>query len=340
MEYLILTEHKYPIDEVIVSLIQSILNKSNINEAMYWFFELFYSVDDFKAISALYTIYLLYFSCNISLHKYILKKINKYNSTKDLKFLCDIVNNLFKSKHTGEAFILMQNYDYPNKKYNDSVSSNTELIQYKNQPKYMCELLNLIENKDCRGAGIQLYKLINIKNKKIKMIYKHLTNHFKLPKIEYNTYYSIDDVFHIIALINRYLNNDITQKLFIVCDKYLYNELESYFNDEENLNKQRYDIHDSVYYNVYIRDKSDAEIIHKHWEYCVYESKLWKKRIDSHDGYFNESNKLKFKTVKDKKKFYKKYDILDKKTGENKLKLDYDLEIIEDPNKWYSQFPN
>jgi hypothetical protein len=110
-----LTRFLYPLDEVKLSFIHSLLNQSNIQEAYFWIFEIHYS--GFLVFPFLWQVYLDFYKelNSPSLEKYIFKKIlakaekmqnNEDNTT--VKAIAAIVRNLFRIKPSPNVFFLRQ----------------------------------------------------------------------------------------------------------------------------------------------------------------------------------------------------------------------------------------
>lgn len=100
-----LSENLYPVDEVIVSFIQSLITRRTLNECLFWLWELVYSIPNIvDGIKIIY--WKFYYKTSTSLNKYIFNKLNLYESTKNISYLAAIITNLRTQTPTPEAFLL------------------------------------------------------------------------------------------------------------------------------------------------------------------------------------------------------------------------------------------
>ena len=100
-----LTRLLYAKDEVIASLIISLIQKKDIKECYYWIFELYYSgIDVFEIIWQIY--YDFYIEINNKFTEYIERKQKKWILDKDCKHVALVIRNMFKLETTSNVFQL------------------------------------------------------------------------------------------------------------------------------------------------------------------------------------------------------------------------------------------
>ena len=102
-----LTRFLYPLDEIELSFINSLLNKTNLQECYFWIFEIHFS--GFNVFPFLLKVYLdFYKELNPNLESYIIKKnpLNSLDSSDIVLSLASIVRNLFRANPSPNAFLL------------------------------------------------------------------------------------------------------------------------------------------------------------------------------------------------------------------------------------------
>ena len=104
-----LTRYLYPVDEVVISLIHSLIKKSSLRICYYWAFELYYSkIHIFPILWCIY--YDFYAELNSTLENHIqsqYKKWSKSNGT-DIKPIATIIRNFHRSIPTPNCFVMRQ----------------------------------------------------------------------------------------------------------------------------------------------------------------------------------------------------------------------------------------
>ena len=104
-----LTRFLYPLDEIELSFINSLLNKTNLQECYFWIFEIHFS--GFNVFPFLMKIYLdFYKELNPNLEDYIIKKnplnIVNVNTDDKVKSIASIVRNLFRANNSSPKGIM------------------------------------------------------------------------------------------------------------------------------------------------------------------------------------------------------------------------------------------
>jgi len=104
MKNLLLTRYLYATDEVILSLLNSLLSKTNLSECYWWAYELYYSEINVKPI--IWQIYYdFYAQTNPYLEKYIQAKFDNMDKG-DNNALAYIIRNMFSRNSTDTVFCL------------------------------------------------------------------------------------------------------------------------------------------------------------------------------------------------------------------------------------------
>jgi hypothetical protein len=267
MAQLRLTIHLYPVDEVIMTFKQCILQKRNIHETLFWLWELIYSEENIERL--LEEIYLdFYASLNPSMYTYIKLKRKKYYKTKDKKELANIVSNLRIAFSGSDSFIL--NY------YSENPDLCFPLKIYK-KPKWLENLHELKEHKvliplilsihyyNLKNISYYLY-LILVKNKyDVEIIYKQIIGYFNFKNTSKERLAYVDKIWNenlilhnskCISMIIFYLVvsesklNKSTK--YIAVDDRIIDDLEKHYNiftghiSEKLKEKRIYATHDRV----------------------------------------------------------------------------------------------
>lgn len=187
MTTLCLTINLYPLDEVITSFKQCILQKKTLHETLFWLWELIYSGENVERL--LEEIYLdFYASLNPSLYTYIKLKRKKYYKTYDKKELASIVCNLRLSLSSSDSYLL--NYYtkqpelcFPLKIYKKPKWLENIKFDGLKQKKELIPLILSIHHYNIKN--ISYYLSLTIKNAKydIETIYTEILNYFKFKNI-------------------------------------------------------------------------------------------------------------------------------------------------------------
>jgi hypothetical protein len=102
-----LTRLGYSLDEVVISLVTSMLLNTDLKESYYWLYELYFS--DIDVFPILWKIYFdFYYILNPRLEEYIEKKHKLWLSTKELECAAFVLRNMVRCKPTSDIFIIRQ----------------------------------------------------------------------------------------------------------------------------------------------------------------------------------------------------------------------------------------
>ena len=316
-----LTELLYPYDEVIMSLIQSILKK-NFEESLYWAWELIYSGEDI--IYILNEIFLDFYAVYNPYLERLLNKLNKlYKLYSNNNCIANIIYNFINSKASIYVFKYKNNLDYKPK----YIYKKKEWI--KQFPNIFHPLILSIKNKNynnisyylricCHKYGSELTHLNIIK------YFEFLNKNCDTDEIikYWNNRYSNDDFHILLSLIfsilqNKNMDNAINyENIDCNCDY----ECECYFDNKnlfkfietplvEKLNKHYYSIHKNLNYlklhnrlysthntlgpNNYDRYKYDnINDIYDNYLYYTTNTPSWIKRLDKYNISFDDNKNI------------------------------------------------
>lgn len=319
---LALTKHLYNKDEVIYSLITSLLDKRDLKECYYWTFELYYS--EIEIFPIIWKIYLdFYFVLNPRLESNIRRQHILWKKNPNNKNIAFIIKNLFKCNSCSDVFMLTQYAsisDYPNYIYKGR------------KPKwlssYPVDYHNWLRSIDKEHyENIVYYTKYILNYKSSKEIFENLVKYFAYKmeaEVDNGIYKFIEtrmdghDLHYILAMIvhlKKGVNQFTNKSIFRLPSK---KELE-WINDTQEYNivchkilncKRLYEIDDNISYFKLARNDfhSMIDIFRFKWEYYAYNTPLWKKRIDTYNGIVNnKTQKIDFLNDEDLELFYETF---------------------------------
>jgi hypothetical protein len=308
MSKLEFTRYLYIKDEVILSFVNSILKKKNINEAYFWFSELYYSKYNVSEI-LLKIYYDFYYLDNIHFEKYLFKKIFSKEDDKLLNYL-SIIKNLFNLSISCNVFLHRQSY----------LNKSDLKVTFKGRsPKWIKNI-----HKDyhlilrCLDKGNMACFYSNLKKLNKEQL-EEFINQLKIYNpnlnIEINSYHFKYDISHILMAYLTRFNNKMEfpekKKLFVLANN---NEIDQVkntnipipprnFTDSKNnthkINqirktldlKRDYSIDKDIvcfdFVRRYIDNKCLLDKYYYNWEYYAYNCDLWKKRMDNYQVTFD-----------------------------------------------------
>jgi len=358
---LILTRLLYPKDEVIISLVNELLLKQNLDICYYWTSEVYYS--DKNIFWFIWKIYFdFYAEYNPKLEIYIKKKQVLYDTSQELLCLFDIINNLFSCKISSTEFLLRQ-YSLITKKpliiYRHSSHKKWNWLQeYEN--KYHT-LLKSLHKDNLITAVVQLQNILL--HTDAKEVYHVIVSYYSkyivlvaLDKIEkkWNTRGWYDDFHGLLSLIvhlHTDMNNINKRHIIKKTDK----KIIKHYIDIDNAIHMRHKTKDRVYkilsdfreYPLHeacsaFKLTKDIDTSFKknnllYWEYFAYKSPLWKERIQEYRGVPCEKTKnIVFKNTNDADDFYELYNM----EFDEQSKIVQDLSLLLRKNviwnTWYN----
>ena len=317
-----LTKHLYNKDEVIYSLITSLLTKRDLNECYYWIFELYYSEIDIFTI--IWKIYLdFYFTLNPVLERHIRKKHSLWIQSPNNKHIAFIIKNLFNSKICYNVFILTQYAticEYPTHIYKGR--------KPKWCTKYPIEFHNWLRSIDKNLFENIVYYTKHILNiKSSREVFEILVQYFA-HKMEVevddgvfefiNVRMDGHDMHYILAMIMHLkLDKDhFTDKnIFTLPSK---NDLQ-WIKDTQEYDivshkilsqKRLYEIDDNIgWFNLARQNVSSMlDTLRFQWEYYAFNTPIWNKRMNKFNATINhKTKKIDFLNDEDLELFYENF---------------------------------
>lgn len=335
MTTLQLSEHLYPVDEVIATVTQCLLMRSSIHECIYWLWELIYTCDNIGDI--LVDIYQQFYSLSPdTVGSYIVRKINTYYTTLERRHLADVICNIRLLTPCPTAYYITQHYE-------NSVSP-TCIYKRKrwmaDYPIYMTGLLGSIYSKNLHNIGYYLRCAVTQYGHKetyAAVLRVHLCKGVREQKIP-----------DISALISRCIHQIAPAKTcFIRSNTSIVSEMERHFNTPSvkyyhKLKERRlYPTHSCVPPGEYGRFHVEGgleEACNFHWQYYCFASFAWNKKFTRFGGYLDRQNRrIQWENDDDLEDFYNDDNCMDfdeQSKSVKHLSL-HDIEVIADPYKWF-----
>jgi hypothetical protein len=311
------TRYLYETSEVKLSLLMSILNK-NIDKALFWAFELFYSGYKEELTKELWTIfYDFYATLNPSFEQYLLKKIKI--AVDDANTLGAIIHNMIIRPYNVDIFIL---------KYIDL--SNDNVVESKDNLVHKDNFIDLLKSEDyvkianyiLNTKSIDLHSVLNtsieffINDCNVKLnsakeikIYKNATNNNLVTQKRTVLLSRILYYFHLKH------NTKLGKNIFIQIEPNDYIQYET-VNTHKPPYKilsltTKYNIDEEEYLSLFCLQREKKDIVtayRNNWEYYASFSPIWYKRFHRHNGTINHAKKsIDFASEDDQELFYDTY---------------------------------
>jgi hypothetical protein len=313
------TRYLYEKDEVKISLLISLLNKSD--ESVFWAYELFYSGFRDELIEWIWIIYYdFYYVKNPSFEKYLSNKLNNVTDVLEDKLIATIISNLIIRPFSLDLFVLRKitlNETIVCED-NDICKNKLEVaLCDKNYLKITSVILNKIDNKFC----VEILKsiitfFINHHNLKIDEK-KEIKEYKKNTKTNNKKIVLLSRIIHYFSILK---NVKFGKKLYVHVDEediIMYETIESVLENNKFLpykilsNACIYNIDSKNYLSLFHlkRDKYDIQLAYRdNWVYYASYSPLWKKRILKYNGVINnKERKITFLNEDDEELFYNEF---------------------------------
>ena len=320
------TRYLYETDEVKISLMMSILNR-NIDKALFWAAELFYSGLKEELTCELWLIfYDFYATLNPQFENYLLTKIK--TEINDIVILGSIIHNFNIRPHSLDVFILK----CINEQFDISMIPRSNFIKLLNSDDYLMiseyvfnsssdDLTNLlhVSIEYFNKAGLSLnsdkeltryttaIKVIGNKDQERSILLSRILYYFQLKcnaKVGKNLFMIIDPSDFIKY---KTLNVDLTPQ-GNSSKHYLLPKLPAY---KLLPLVAKYNIDDEDLLSLFHLKRDDNDIIFAYrdkWEYCASFTPVWIKRINKHNGTVNHVTKtIEFTNDDDIELFYQEY---------------------------------
>ena len=293
-----LSENLYPVDEVIGTFIQCIVSRSDVEEMLFWLWELLYTTPN--ADDGLVCIYKLFYSTNNSnVGRYISRKVDEYRRSKDKRLLADVAVNLRNLE--PNFFSYKVNYygtvsEFPTTIY----KLKPWMHQY---PQNMRNLLGAVAAKDYKNIGYYLAQSLQLNGyNNTKAVLRDIGI---VNGIDVND--GVDDnldshgLLELSSVASRLVSSgDMSPRAhFLRSDKTLVTNMDHHFAKKSEkyylkLSERRlYATHAFLppgdYTRFTVADLSEA--CWYHWEYYAYESLAWNQRFSAYKGERNHDKR-------------------------------------------------
>jgi hypothetical protein len=297
VENIILTRYLYIKDEVKLSFLSALLEKSK--SALFWAYELYYSGFHDELINYIWLIYYdFYAELNNTFEAYLLKKTKEWKNNKDPNIIGNIVDNLLIRQFNADIFILRQ---FVNKFYNKN-----KIYQETDYNNLKRDVFFCIDKEDYISLSyiiISNSKLLDDKEYCLKLFLDIVDGdkNFKIFKniIKYN----FVTIRHIL-LTKCILKISFVKGLKQNKSTYLKGQKYSIYETINNVKPYRvlvnacdYKIDEFGYNSLFEleRDKYNKDIFKKYildnWIYLASFSPVWFERIQQHNGSINYNTK-------------------------------------------------
>lgn len=337
MTTLQLSEHLYPVDEVIATFTQCLLMKSSTHECLYWLWELIYTCD--KIGDILVDIYQQFYSLSCeSTGSYILRKINTYYTTSEMRPLADVVCNMRLLTPCPTAYYISQHY----------FNSGSPTCIYKRKlwmadyPIYMTGLLGSIYFKNLHNIGYYLKCALTQ--------HGYEQTYSTLLRLSQSKGVRQQNILDISALISRCIHPIAPNKTrFIRSNMSIVSEIEKHFNMRSvqyyhKLKERRlYSTHHCLPPGEYGRFHVEGgleEACNMHWLYYCFASLAWNKKFTRFGGCLDPLHKrIQWKNDDDLDDFYDDDNCMDFDEQSKTVKdmSLHNVEVIADPYSWFQR---
>lgn len=319
---MIITRLFYIYEEVEYSFITELLKKEDIKKTYFWFFELYYSGFKKTCIQLLYKIYYTFYRIkNEKFETFINKKCEKFIETNDIKYIADIIYNLFKMDSCSTVFEIINKLDAlevesddesRNKKYRITYKTINTLTKYIMNGKHLLFVkkfskLRYNKNQIFKRLEEMYPELYNAKQCKIVLDKTLLENTQLLESNIISTLYIIGE--------SNYKENNVNH---LFKRTFYYRSIPKDIEFIQQIQKNNkdplmrlYKINEDIGCFLNHRFQDEAYYFQRfimYWEYYAYLSPLWKSRFDKYKTTINhEQRTIHFKNSDLLEHFYKRY---------------------------------
>jgi hypothetical protein len=317
------TRYLYEKDEVKISLLISLLHKSD--EAIFWAYELFYSGFKEELIEWIWIMYYdFYYSKNPSFEKYLYNKLSNITDKFEDKVIASIINNLIIRPCSIDVFILKKiTLNGTKTKINetncvDSCKNKLELaLSSENYLEIASLILTKIDETHCAEILTNIIMFFT-KHHNLKIDEKKdIKEYKKIVKINNKKTALLSRIINYFSILK---NVKFGKKLYFHIEEediILYETIESILENNKFLpykilsNACIYNIDSKNYLSLFHlkRDKCNIEVAYRdNWLYYASFSPLWKKRILKYNGVINdEERQIIFLNEEQEELFYNEF---------------------------------
>ena len=345
MENFQFTRYLYEKDEVKITLLMSLLNKSD--EALFWAYELFYSGFKDELINWIWSIYYdFYYSKNASFEKYLSNKLNKMTDEFEDKLIALIINNLIIRPFSVDIFILKKITSTEAKEIILFPIFKKKLEKTLSNENYL-EIASLILNKIDENFYVKTLAIVisffierglKLDEKKIIKEYQKMTNFNDKKTL------LLSRIIHYFTLLK---NVKLGKNLYAHVDDediVIYETIDSIPENNKFLPYKilpvacMFSIDSNNYLSLFHlkRDKYDIDLAYRYnWLFYASYSPLWKKRILKYNGIIDDKEKkIIFPDENDEELFYNEFGY---EPDEQKIKVQQkSIQIIKKERSWLS----
>jgi len=357
MENFQFTRYLYEKDEVKITLLMSLLNKSD--EALFWAYELFYSGFKDELINWIWSIYYdFYYSKNASFEKYLSNKLikltdetkvtdeTKATETDDDKLIALIINNLLIRPFSIDVFILKKITSTEAKEIILFPVFKKKLEKSLSDENYL-EIASLILNKLDENLCVKTLSVIVsfFIERGLKLDEKKIIKEYqKMTKINDKKTLLLSRIIHYFTLLK---NIKLGKNLYAHVDDediVIYETIDSIPENNKFLPYKilpvacMFNIDSNNYLSLFHlkRDKYDIDLAYRYnWLFYASYSPLWKKRILKYNGIIDDKGKkILFPDENDEELFYNEFGY---EPDEQKIKVQQkSIQIIKKERSWLS----
>jgi|Laugresbdmm110sn_2_1035109.scaffolds.fasta_scaffold00068_9 hypothetical protein len=301
----IFTRYLYIKDEVKLTLLTSILNKSE--KSIFWAYELYYSGFEIELFELLWKIYFdFYYTLNPAFYIYFAKKQKEWSklakdSVEKDKIISTIVSNLLIRPHNLDVFLLrhtVQNFDI-DFEYDISQEQITVWLDNKDYLNIAELIINRCNLEQLDGFVLHIAAYFKNKNINIKVDERVKSANSTVDQKHIA-------LANIMLMFSSLENLVMGKKLYIIVEekeieKYetIYSDYDSSFYSYKILPKVCiYSIDEENYLSLFALQRYSVNLYtayNKDWEYYASFSPVWNERITKYNGTINhETKKIDF----------------------------------------------
>ena len=338
-----LSEHLYPTDEVIGSLVQSMLTQKSLHECLFWLWELLASTPNVpEGLTVIYRQF--YASSSSNLGRYISRKVDNYIQTQDKRNLADIIANLRTSKYTGTAYLITR---YSEKSAASVIYRPQQWMKL--YPDKSTQILGSLHARDIHNVGwhCEIHSANYGIDSTMNVIKLYAQNHNIDIDDGIDAKYDTSDGIQIASALARIFDHPPwnVRSRFVRAPADMVSEIDTHFTQKSKQywrklsEKRLYPTHGVMPPGNYGRYTVECfkKACHYSWEYYCYESVLWNKRFETYCGTKNDEKKsIDFKDDDYLENFYDDDNCMD--FDEQPLEVQnmslHEINIIQDPLEW------
>jgi len=310
---LIFTRYLYLKDEVEISLLMSILNKTI--DSLFWSFELYFSGFENELFELFFKVYYEFYALtNPSFEKFLVKNFANFckGSSEEKKcIVVEVINNFMIRKHTLDVFMLRQVIS----NFQIDLDGDLEMwLENRSYEKIACFILEIAKEDNLTELLIKFIDYFLKKGVKLKRA--KILSYFKSnPYVNYRIIL-LSKIMHFYALFSCL---KMGKKLFISADQEDTSIYETIYNGELTTFRPYkilpiaciYGTNDHSCLSLFKLRRDDYEIKKEYyfnWEYHAYSCPIWKTRFEKYGGVLDHENKnVKFADDELFEDFYDEY---------------------------------